>query len=215
MQSWGTTSRFDHRDTGKEPSKSGVLGLLAAALGIDRGDWSGLEPLARLAMGVRHDRPGVLRRDFHTAQHIIAADQSKIHETAVTQREYIADAAFLVALQGVDRDLLERAHAALKNPAWPLALGRKSYVPSEPVWIEGGVQNADLMALLRSWPWIVSQLRGEKKPEMLLVSREAEDGSGVLRMDQPVSAFSQRSFGARYVRSEWIRFPEEANDASQ
>ena len=32
MQSWGTTSRFDQRDTGKEPSKSGVVGLLAAVL---------------------------------------------------------------------------------------------------------------------------------------------------------------------------------------
>lgn len=33
LQSWGTTSRFDQRDTGKEPSKSGVIGLMAAALG--------------------------------------------------------------------------------------------------------------------------------------------------------------------------------------
>ena len=57
MQSWGTTSRFDERDTGKEPSKSGVIGLLAAALGIDRENWVDLAPLTRLRMGVRHDRP--------------------------------------------------------------------------------------------------------------------------------------------------------------
>ena len=61
MQSWGTTSRFDQRDTGKEPSKSGVVGLLAAALGIDRENWTDLEPLTRLSMGVRHDRPGVIQ----------------------------------------------------------------------------------------------------------------------------------------------------------
>jgi len=42
MQSWGTTSRFDQRDTGKEPSKSGVIGLVAAALGIDRENWTDL-----------------------------------------------------------------------------------------------------------------------------------------------------------------------------
>lgn len=59
MQSWGTTSRFDQRDTGKEPSKSGVIGLLAAALGIDRENWIDLEPLTLLSMGARHDRPGV------------------------------------------------------------------------------------------------------------------------------------------------------------
>src|SRR3989337_2849908 len=67
MQSWGTTSRFDQRDTGKEPSKSGVIGLLAAAMGIDRGNWDDLEPLTRLAMGVRHDRPGIPKREYQTA----------------------------------------------------------------------------------------------------------------------------------------------------
>ena len=36
MQSWGTTSRFDERDTQLEPSKSGVLGLVCAAIGRDR-----------------------------------------------------------------------------------------------------------------------------------------------------------------------------------
>lgn len=64
MQSWGTTSRFDQRDTGKEPSKSGVIGLLAAAFGIDRNEWSAdLQALTLLAMGVRHDRPVVLKHD--------------------------------------------------------------------------------------------------------------------------------------------------------
>ena len=95
MQSWGTTSRFDQRDTGKEPSKSGIVGLLAAALGIDRENWTDLEPLARLSMGIRHDRPGVPKRDYQTAQRIISADRSKIHDTAVTTRDYLADAVFL------------------------------------------------------------------------------------------------------------------------
>ena len=77
MQSWGTTSRFDHRDTGKEPSKSGIVGLLAAALGIGRENWTDLEPLSRLAMGVRHDRAGVPKRDYQTAKDIISADGKK------------------------------------------------------------------------------------------------------------------------------------------
>ncbi|MEW6316028.1 MAG: type I-E CRISPR-associated protein Cas5/CasD, partial [Pseudomonadota bacterium] len=76
MQSWGTTSRFDQRDTGKEPSKSGVIGLLAAALGIDREVWNDeLKSLSALTMAVRHDRPGVLKRDYQTAQNIISADR--------------------------------------------------------------------------------------------------------------------------------------------
>jgi len=209
MQSWGTTSRFDQRDTGKEPSKSGIVGLLAAALGIDRENWTDLEPLARLSMGIRHDRPGVPKRDYQTAQRIISADRSKIHDTAVTTRDYLADAAFLVGLEGGGRSSMERIHAALRNPVWPLALGRKSYVPSESIWIENAVQDAPLRDVLARWPWIGSQRKWEELPERLLVSFESEDGSGVLRMDQPLSSFAERRFGARFVRSEWIPLPQE------
>lgn len=209
MQSWGTTSRFDQRDTGKEPSKSGVLGLLAAALGIERENWTKLEPLTRLAMGIRHDRPGIPKRDYQTAQNIISADRSKTHDTAVTTRDYLADAAFLVGLECEDRSLPGKIHAALLDPVWPLALGRKSYVPSEPIWIENGVQDIPLQDALARWPWIATPRRWEELPEKLLVSFESQDGSGVLKMDQPLSSFAERRFGARYVRSDWIPFPHE------
>lgn len=213
MQSWGTTSRFDQRDTGKEPSKSGIIGLLAAALGIDRGNWIDLEPLTQQTMGVRHDRPGVLKRDYQTAQNIISADRSKVHETAVTTRDYLADAVFLVGLEGPDRALLERAHAALQNPVWPLALGRKSYVPSESVWLKGGVVDESMLEALAAWPWLGTPRRSESAPERLLVSMESQDGSGALRMDQPLSSFVERRFGARYVHAEWVTAPREGNHA--
>lgn len=209
MQSWGTTSRFDQRDTGKEPSKSGVVGLLAAALGIDRENWTDLEPLTHLSMGVRHDRPGLPMRDYQTAQHIISADRSKIHETAVTTRDYLADAVFLVGLEGDDRSLMMRIHAALRDPVWPLFLGRKSYVPSESVWMEDGQQDAPLRSVLAQSPWIATPRKWEALPDKLLVSFESVDGSGVLKMDQPLSSFAERRFGARFVRSEWIPFPQE------
>jgi CRISPR system Cascade subunit CasD len=182
---------------------------LAAALGIDRENWTDLEPLTRLTMGVRHDRPGVPRRDYQTAQHIISADRSKIHETAVTTRDYLADAAFLVGLKWEDRSFLERTHAALRAPVWQLALGRKSYLPSEPICIENGVQDTPLRDVLTRWPWIASLRKWEEPPERLLVSFESKDGSSVLKMDQPLSSFAERRFGARFVRSEWIPFPQE------
>lgn len=215
MQSWGTTSRFDQRDTGKEPSKSGVVGLLAAALGIDREYWTDIEPLTRLAMGVRHDRAGVPKRDYQTAgcaatDTIIKANGAPSEDGVVSHRFYLADAAFLVALEGSDRILLENIQDYLKNPTWPLALGRKSYVPSEPVWIENGVQDAPLLDVLSTWPWIGAQRKWEELPEKLLVSLESKDGSGVLKMDQLLSSFAERRFGARFVRSEWIPFPREA-----
>jgi CRISPR system Cascade subunit CasD len=208
MQSWGTTSRFDQRDTGKEPSKSGVVGLLAAAMGIDRENWDDLQPLTHLSMGVRHDRPGVPKRDYQTAQHIISADRSKIHDTAVTTRDYLADAAFLVGVATEDDALLERVHAALRDPVWPLALGRKSYVPSEPIWMEDAMLDVPLREALARYPWIATQRKWEGLPEKLLIALESEDGSGVLKMDQPLSSFAERRFGTRFVHSEWIPFPQ-------
>lgn len=225
MQSWGTTSRFDQRDTGKEPSKSGVIGLLAAAMGIDRNDdWNKLEPLARLSMGVRHDRSGVLKRDYQTAgcakgDTVIKANGKQTGEDEggiVSERHYLADAAFLVALESDDRDLLEKAHAKLKDPTWPLTLGRKSYPPAEPIWIKDGIKELSLLDTLKSYPWLGSLRRWEEEPpEQLLVSLESEDGSGVLKMDQPLSSFAERRFGARFVRSEWIPFPREVADVPE
>jgi CRISPR system Cascade subunit CasD len=220
IQSWGTTSRFDQRDTGKEPSKSGVIGLLAAALGIDREAWNeDLRSLAALKMGVRHDRPGVLKRDYQTAgcaasDTMIRADGSLSKDGVTSQRYYLADAVFLVGLEGPDRSLLERAHAALQNPGWPLALGRKSYVPAEPVWLEGGVMDASLLPALAARRWLATPRRGESAPVQLLVSLESPDGSGALRMDQLLSSFAERRFGARFVRSEWVALEREPNDAA-
>ncbi len=111
MQSWGTTSRFTQRDTRNEPSKSGVIGLLAAALGIPREDWVQLEPLTRLAMAVRHDRPGIPKRDYQTAacaasDAIIRADGGLAKDGGVvSDRHYLADAILLVSLESPDRSL--------------------------------------------------------------------------------------------------------------
>ena len=219
MQSWGTTSRFDQRDTGKEPSKSGVIGLIAAAMGIDRDEWTDLKPLTHLVMGVRHDRPGVPKYDYQTAgcaatDTIIQADGKPAKSGVVSQRDYLADAAFLVGLECEDRLLLERIYAALRNPVWTLALGRKSYVPSEPIWIENGLQGMPLREALAQWPWISSTRKWEKPPEQLLISFESDDGSGVLKMDQPLSSFAERRFGTRFVRSELIDFPQEVTHVS-
>lgn len=132
-------------------------------------------------MGVRHDRPGVPKRDYQTAgcavtDTIIKADGSQAKGGGgVSDRFYLAEAAFLVGLEGPDRALLERVHAALRNPVWPLALGRKSYVPSEPVWIDHGVVDSPLLDALARWPWITSLRKQESPPEKLLVSLEAQE----------------------------------------
>ena len=218
MQSWGTTSRFTQRDTRNEPSKSGVIGLLAAALGIHREEWTGLEPLARLAMAVRHDRPGIPKRDYQTAacatsDAIVRANGSKDKKDGiVSERFYLADAAFLIGLESPDHSLLEKAHAALRNPVWPLSLGRKSYVPSESIWIEDGLNDLPLLEALQAHSWLGSKRPWKSFPERLRVSLESADGSGLMVMDQPLSSFAERRFGARFIQSTWVPCPKEDAD---
>ncbi|GIW36410.1 MAG: type I-E CRISPR-associated protein Cas5/CasD [Meiothermus sp.] len=192
MQSWGTKSRFDERDTELEPSKSGVIGLLCAALGVDREEERPVLELAAMPMGVRVDREGILRRDYHTAQEVIRADGKGVQDTAVSIRYYLADAVFLVGLEGSDRARLETIQAALKNPVWPISLGRKSFVPSQPVWLEDGLREAGLEEALLTYPALT-----DARPARLIL--EAKRGS--LRMDNPISSFARRRFGARFVES--------------
>lgn len=69
MQSWGSSSRFTRRSTEAFPTKSALVGLLAAAQGRRRSD--PIEDLAELRFAVRVDQPGQLLRDFHTAHRVI------------------------------------------------------------------------------------------------------------------------------------------------
>jgi CRISPR system Cascade subunit CasD len=218
MQSWGTTSRFDQRDTCKEPSKSGVIGIIAAAMGIDRNDWIRLEPLTRLKMGVRHDRSGVIRKDYQTAgcaesDRIIKADGGLSKDGVVSERYYLADASFLVGLEGDDKKVLKEAWEVLKNPQWVLGLGRKAYLPSKPIYLEDGLkENTSLKDALLQYPW--KGRVNESVPRQILCSFESEDRTGRMVMDQLLSSFAVRKFGSRFVASEWLQFDEEVVNVS-
>lgn len=204
MQSWGTTSRFDERDSQLEPSKSGVLGLICAALGRDRAE--PVDDLARLKMGVRVDREGLLMRDYQTATGVMsAAGKVDLERTVISPRYYLSDAAFLVGLEGGDRSLLEQIHAALRAPVWPLALGRKSFPPGEPVCLEDGLRDETLRSSLLAYPRIIAARQVHRdSPIRLILEHESV---GAVRLDQPVAPFAQRRFGPRYVASESIHVP--------
>jgi len=202
MQSWGTTSRFDERDTQLEPSKSGVLGLICAALGRDRSE--PVDDLASLHMGVRVDREGVPMRDYQTATGVMNAEgKVKLDRTVISPRYYLSDAVFLVGLEGGDTALLERIQAALRAPVWPLALGRKSFVPSMPVALPEGLQSMELLAALQAWPALVSWAPGAS---LRLALEDPQEGS--VRLDQPVGPFAERRFGPRFVKQEVMHVPD-------
>ncbi len=219
LQSWGTQSRFSVRDGGLEPSKSGVVGLLCAALGRARSE--PVDDLAALRMGVRVDREGRPSVDFQTAQGIARADGSG-GGSALSNRHYLADAQFLVGLEGDDLALLRQVHAALDAPRWQLCLGRKGYVPGAPVWLPDGLKpDTALEAALAAYPWPVPPfpvLPESRRPERLrLVVEVPAERSGDVRRDQPVGAaygtrvFTLRSVETRFLDELPVR-PEESND---
>lgn len=202
MQSWGTRSRFGVRDTGRAPSKSGVVGLLAAAVGRSRD--ASLDDLVAFRMGVRLDRPGNREVDFQTALDVAKASGAS-PDTSMSWRHYLADASFTVALQG-DRPLLESFVAALRAPVWALYLGRRGYVPSAPLLPPNdAILDCDLVDALRlRWP--------EPAPERLEVLVEClPDEEGDTVDDVPLSFSTRdRRYAPRRVRSIWLQAMETA-----
>ncbi len=208
LQSWGTQSNFGVRDTGQEPSKSGVLGLLYAALGYGRD-----VPIERrwttLRMGVRVDQEGTVLRDFHTAgiDGIRSQSGKRVNTKypVVSTRYYLTDARFLVGLESDDVDLLTELHDALRAPVWPLYLGRKACVPGEPIWLRDGLRTeADLVTAITSYPWLGCDL--DRAPERLRLVLEEEEGEA-LRPDQPLS-FAERRFAPRRITTTFVPVPE-------
>ncbi len=216
LQSWGERAHWSVRDTAPEPTKSGIVGLLACALGVSSDE--ALRGLAgQVCLGVRCDRPGTLLVDYHTVVGGIMSAEGKIKknaatgdaETVVSWRHYLCDASFLIAIQGAS-DLIARLAEAVQIPCWPPYLGRKCCPPSRPLY-DGVGEYPTLQAALEAKPYQVWQVAGR-----LTIRRgESESGGGrpvraviecvpgelgsVLRRDEP-AARSRRTHGPRYTR---------------
>lgn len=183
LQSWGASARFARRTSEPAPTKSGVIGLVAAALGRDRRD--DLTDLAGLRFGVRIDQPGTPIRDYQTAQHF---DTGK--SMPVSERFYLADAVFVAALEG-DPDLVETVHDALRVPRFLPYLGRRSCPPARQ--IELGVHHdQNLLTALKDEPWRAAEWyqrrhrQSHVQLEIRAESTAAGDPVDSLR-DQPLS----------------------------
>ena len=195
MQAWGSRSRFDDRDTHLEPTKSGVLGLVCAALGRDRAE--SIADLEALLFGVRVEKPGRVRTDYQTAQGVARAGGGSL-ATVTSRRHYLADARFLVGLAGSDLALLQQIEEALKHPRWCLSLGRKGFPLALPPYLPSGSirQNIDLEPTLRREPWFAAYPH-EPPPKTLRLALEDPTGEAALT-DQPLS-YSERRFGLRQI----------------
>ncbi|MDO5617957.1 type I-E CRISPR-associated protein Cas5/CasD [Kocuria sp.] len=183
QQSWGVTSRFQTREAGTAPSKSGVIGLVASAQGRARD--AELTDLVGLEFGVRVDQPGELLNDFHTAR------RSGDKNSMLSHRHYRQDAAYTAALSGSPQ-LLAAIAEAVESPKFPLYLGRRS-APA-PVDLLGGItEHDDVESALRdleSAPWLAAKWHREQVGQTvyLPLARDARDGEDAESVqDVPVS----------------------------
>lgn len=216
LQSWGATSRFARRTTENAPTKSGVIGLLAAALGIERGDDTALAELAALRFGVRIDQPGARLRDYQSAQHFDTDESMPLSE-----RFYLADAVFVAALEG-PAPLIERLYTAVRAPGYLPYLGRRSCPPSRPLDLHDDRSvhhDGDLESVLARLPWRASvwhQQRHRSRTSVdLTVLAEVQPGSdpavplrGDVLRDQPLSFdVRHRRHGLRTIRTTTVTVP--------
>ena len=196
MQSWGSDSKFERRNTGRTPSKSGVIGLCAAALGYRRDEDKKISRLTQLKFGVRIDKPGLLLKDFHMAHQESfwnPYDRSKINKNArrnaayLTIRYYLSDAVFLVGLEG-DEEYLSEIDSAIRAPFFPLYLGRRSCPPEGHV--SCGIVSDTLQAALENYPMLAQTHRYSdigRKPRLVLDTDMESDSNAHLMRDLPRS----------------------------
>lgn len=200
LQSWGIDSKFETRRTNREPTKSGVTGLLAAALGLRRDDDENINRLNQLSFGVRTDQAGSLLTDFQIAWRYRAGKKDK--NPNVTYRYYLADAIFLAGLESDDQTWLKELELALEHPAYPLFLGRRSCPPTPPLCL--GIRERDLSTSLKNEPWQGTAKYEPKVGQLqIMIEVDSAEPGAIFQKDLSIS-FSpiHRQYGYRKVK--WI-----------
>lgn len=195
MQSWGDSSRFAQRHTRREPTKSGIIGMLAAAQGRRRTD--PVEDLIQLEFAVRTDQPGSVLQDFQTAIRWETGESMPL-----SHRYYLEDAVFVAGVSG-EEGLIGALATAVRNPHWAPFLGRRSCPPSRPIYM--GVVADDVRTAVRDAEWQASEWHQRalaRTGAVLPIRADAtaqERGSETMR-DIPVSFDPRRrEYGWREV----------------
>ena len=219
LQAWGASSRFQRRETEAFPTKSGILGLIAAALGIDKhspDEPEQLIPLAALKFSVlrveKKTSPVQRLSDFHTVgggwhgdwkqdkDNLIAkmhtprkAGDGSPFGTVITHRTYLTDAKFIAILEG-EKDVIERVAVALENPKWGVWFGRKCCLPAAPLSPTLASSSAQAIRDLSDRMSLIFT------DQTLGPGQEESEGDGAwFPSDYPMS-FGKREYQARPVR---------------
>lgn len=213
LQSWGTDSHFETRHTDTHPSKSGVIGMIAAGLGYRREDDKFLRRLNRLQFAVRIDQAGQMLRDYHTSEK--HKENGEFDRNYVTNRYYIQDAVFVVALSSDDEELIGDVRKAVTSPYFQLYLGRRSLPPTADFFL--GIEESDAVTALRKYPWQASAWYRRKHSSRLFIFADraavAERETVYLRNDEAVS-FSQIK-GRKFQPRQEVQITVDAGDSDR
>jgi len=186
MQAWGEHTFEGLRPSANFPTRSAMLGLLGACLGIRRTDRERLQQLANsVGMAVRMDgrsvapQDGKLRplrvvkmTDYHTVQDAREDYMGlKSHKTIQTWREYLLDAGFTVAVwnHGGAEVTLDALEAAVKKPVFTPFLGRRACPPARPLFEARLSANSPAMALKEVSPFAGTIYSEEGQGRMIRV----------------------------------------------
>jgi CRISPR system Cascade subunit CasD len=203
LQSWGFDSQYNRRNTGLMPTKSAIAGICCAALGFTRGSekeqtfLSSFGNVRMLAIaiprtGVKKALPVRRLQDYHTVQNTKTAE-GKSKDCHITYRQYLTDATFGILLSG-ELPLLRHIADALRNPVWGIWLGRKTCIPSAPVFV-GLNDNRDGALRLLIGENLLESFTRQEDVETFSKGRDTLP-------DAPVSfATERRLFSPRRVRT--------------
>lgn len=191
MQSYGVQASFDRRPSDFQPTKSAVLGMIAAALGYRRND-ARIQELNRLYFAVRVDQVGSILTDFQ----IVEYDPDK-HQRKLTYRDYLQDFIYVVALSSDDDQLIEQIKAALAHPKFQLYLGRRSNPPAGPLKMRSFEDSSVIEILTKRLPWQASpwfqnRVRGKYTADLFADAALLPDVPSVMTKDL-VGSFNQKS----------------------
>lgn len=199
MQAWGAHTYEDYRPSNSFPTRSAIIGLIGACMGIDRADQNNQQALsASVIVAVRQDDTSQQKNayamtrlsDFHTVEKARKTDGKENKNPVVTRREYLCDVSFTVALCPTDEATgfsLKQIEECINKPVFTPFLGRRSCPLTRPLF-ETCVQAS-------SFAEVFSQV----EPNSGVFYSDIDEGAdGELRL-RDIALNQNRQFGTRSV----------------
>lgn len=196
LQAWGENAKWDYRDSASMPTKSGIVGLIGCAMGLERGNKKLCELNDAITIAVRADRPGTRTEDFQsiTGNPLMTANGTPRQggNTITTKKVYLQDACFTVFVETTP-EWHKVIAKALQSPKWCLSLGRRNCIPSRPVLECVDLGYPTLMDAVYNYP----AAERSQYPMVYETERLEENKVAILRSD--VLAEANREFAMRQV----------------